>query len=93
MSITRISEFRARAGKSDELRAFLASIVPGIASSPGCQSAQLLQSHDDPARFVVIESWESIEAHQASVTNIPAEALASIMPLLDSPPYGECFNS
>ncbi|HLJ81331.1 MAG TPA: antibiotic biosynthesis monooxygenase family protein [Ktedonobacterales bacterium] len=93
MSVTRISEFRARAGKSDELRAFLVSIVPGIASSPGCQSAQLLQGHDDPARFVVIEVWDSMDAHQASVKNIPPEAVTSIMPLLDSPPRGDYFHT
>jgi quinol monooxygenase YgiN len=93
MTITRISEFGAQAGKDDALRDFLASVVPSIEASAGCQSCQLLQSHDDPTRFVVIEVWDSIEAHQASVKNIPPEAFQNIMKLLASAPRGEYYSS
>ena len=93
MGITRLSEFRAQAGMIDELRVFLTSIVPVIVSSDGCQSCQLLHGHDDATRFVMIEVWDSIEAHQASVKNIAPEALARVMDLLDGPPRGEYFDS
>ena len=92
MSVTRINEFRARAGKTDELRDFLASIVPGIASADGCQSCRLLQSDGDLARFVVVEVWDDIAAHQASAQSIPPDALASVASLLDGPPRGEYFH-
>jgi quinol monooxygenase YgiN len=92
MSVTRFNEFRARAGKIDGLREFLVSILPGISSFGGCQSCQLLQSHDDPTRFVVVEVWDSIESHQASVKDIPPEMFASVMELLDGPPLGEYFR-
>jgi quinol monooxygenase YgiN len=36
----------------------LTQIVPTIASSTGCLSCQLLQSHENPRRLVVIEVWK-----------------------------------
>jgi quinol monooxygenase YgiN len=93
MSVTRISEFRAQAGKEDALRDFLSSLVPAILSSDGCRSCQLLQGHDDVTRFVMIEVWDSIEAHQASVKNIPAEAFQGVMKLLAGAPSGEYYHA
>jgi quinol monooxygenase YgiN len=92
MSITRINEFRAKEGQAEALRTFLASIIPTIAATSGCCSCQLLQSHDNPTRFVVIEVWDSIEAHQASVRDIPPESLTNVMALLDGMPVGEYYR-
>ena len=38
MSVTRISEFRAKEDKVDALRALLAQAVPNISASRGCLS-------------------------------------------------------
>ena len=91
MTITRINEFKAQAGKDDALRDFLSSVVSTIEASLGCRACQLLQSHDDPTRFVVVEVWDSIEAHRASVKNIPRGAIENVMKLLDDPPGGEYY--
>ncbi len=88
MSIARISEFQAKPVLTDHLREFLISILPIIRSSQGCDSVQLYQNQEDPTRFTIIEVWESIEAHQASVKNIPPEKLAEVQPLLGSAPAG-----
>lgn len=93
MSITRINEFRAHEGQGDALRERLESFIPTIAASDGCQSCQLLQSQADPAHLVVIEVWDSIEAHQASVRNIPAGAVEDTMKLLAGSPKGEYYHS
>jgi quinol monooxygenase YgiN len=92
MSITRINEFRAKDGKAEELRVFLAALIPTIAAIAGCQSCQLLQHHDEPTRLIVLEIWESIAAHQASVQHIPPEALAEVMTLLDGRPTGAYYH-
>jgi quinol monooxygenase YgiN len=91
VSITRISEFRAKDGQTQGLRDFLNSIVPAIEASEGCRSCRLLQDQDDEKRFVVIELWDSIEAHKASVKNIPPEQFEEIMRLLARPPQGRYF--
>ncbi len=92
MSITRIGEFQAKQEAIEAMRDFLISIMPGIKSSQGCESVQLYQSHDDPTKFTMIEVWDSIESHQASVKNIPPEKLTEIRPLLVSTPSGSYFQ-
>jgi quinol monooxygenase YgiN len=92
MSITRINEFRAKDGSADALRSFLARLIPTITAIAGCQSCQLLQQHDEPTRFIVLEVWESIAAHQASVKDIPPESLAEVMTLLDGRPVGAYYH-
>ena len=93
MSITRINEFQAREGQGNTLRDLISAFVPMIASSDGCQSCQLLQSQEDPTRIVVIEIWDSTEAHQAAMTNIPPDALKEAMMLLASPPKGGYYRA
>lgn len=92
MSIARIGEVQANVGLTEELREFLISIIPGITASEGCESVHLYQSQEDPSKFVMIEVWANVEAHQASVKNIPPEKLDEIRPLLATSPSGSYFK-
>jgi heme oxygenase (mycobilin-producing) len=93
MSAARIGEFRASPGQNEALRDFLGSILPLILSSQGCLSCDLFQSKEDPAEFIIVEVWESIEAHQASVKNIPPEMMGEILPLLAGSPGGHYYDA
>lgn len=92
MSIYRIGETQAKPESIEELRDFLMYIMPGIKDSPGCESVQLYQSQADPTKFTMIEVWDSVHSHQASVKEIPPELLAKIRPLLAAPPSGSYFE-
>ena len=92
MSISRIGQMQAKTGSSEELREFLLSIMPGIEASDGCQSVHLYQSEDEPDNFTMIEVWDRVESHQASVKNIPAEKLGEIRPLLATSPSGSYYK-
>jgi quinol monooxygenase YgiN len=92
MSITRINEFVAKDGHIDDLLAFLASIVPLIVSSDGCRSCQILQSQEDPARIMMIEVWDTVDAHKASLKNIPAGTFKKTSEMLAAPPRGEYYT-
>ena len=92
MSVYRIGEVRAKEESVHALREFLLSIMPGIRAAEGCESVQLYQSDDDPSRFLMIEVWDSIDSHQASVKNIPPEKLGEIRTLLASSPSGSYFK-
>ena len=92
VSISRIGEVQARPESTEKLREFLISILPIIKASRGCESVQLYQNHEDPSKFIMIEVWDSIESHQASVENIPAEKLGEIRPLLATSPSGGYFG-
>lgn len=92
MGVIRLGEMRTGEEQVEEMEAFLLSIVPLITGSDGCISCQLLHSQEDPTLFVMIEVWEDVAAHQASVQNIPPEKLAAIRPLLAAPPSGGYFT-
>jgi len=87
-----MGEMQAAEGRADELRDFLLSIVPIIINSDGAISCQLLHNQDDPTRFAMIEVWESVDAHRASVKNIPPEMLAAIRPLLGAAASGAYYT-
>jgi quinol monooxygenase YgiN len=100
LSVTRIGETQAKpettesisTGSMHRLHAFRLSIMPLIKAAQGCESVTLYQSHDDPTRFNMIEVWDSVESHQASVKNIPPEMLTGIRPLLASAPSGGYYE-
>ncbi len=92
MRVTRINEFQALEGRGDELRALVESFLPTIAAASGCLSCRLLQGQNAAERIVVIEEWQSVEAHQAAVRNVPPDAMQAAMALLAGPPKGEYFS-
>ena len=93
MDITRISQFRAHEGQGDALRDHFRPFLPAIAATEGCRSCQLLQDEEDPTRIVIIETWESIEAHKESLKRIPPSAMEDTMKLLAERPAGSYYHS
>lgn len=91
--ITRINEFKAPPDQASALGAFLGSVIGLILDAPGCRSCQLLRHHDDETRFAIIEVWDSIEAHQASVSRIPPELLAQAKTLFAEPARGAYYDA
>jgi quinol monooxygenase YgiN len=92
MTVYRIGEMTAAEGRVEDMRVFLLSILPIIRQSEGCQDAQMYQSQENLARFMIVEVWDSTASHQASVKNIPPEKLAEIRPLLGEAPNGSYFD-
>lgn len=91
MSVTRINKFEAKEGLAANLHEFLLSITPLIEQSAGCKSCQVLQNQEQENEFVVIEVWDSMRAHQASLKNIPAEKFGAVMSLLAGSPSGSYY--
>lgn len=92
MPITRINHFEAKPGSEQALFAFLQSIVPLVQSAPGCVSVKLLRGTLDTKRFVLIEEWESIEAHREAAKAIPPQKFTEMAPLAAKPPTGTYFS-
>jgi quinol monooxygenase YgiN len=93
MSIVYIGQSQANPDAIADLRNFLTSLVaPALTASEGCGSYQLFQSQEDPTQFIGIEIWASIEAHRASIKNIPAESIGEFMKLVVSPPSGRYYD-
>ena len=92
MTILRVNEFTAAAGKSVELFKFLQGLVPYISSEEGCLSCELLKQHEHDDQFMIIERWDSIENHQLAITNYPQEDMQAAMNLFGAPPKGNYYK-
>ena len=93
MTITRINTFEAKPGQGAELRDFLGSVIELIAGAPGCRGVELLGQHDDTGRLAIIETWDSVEAHQAAAARIPPALMQQAMTLFASAPAGAYYDS
>jgi quinol monooxygenase YgiN len=65
MSVTVIYSFQAAQGKADELLAILRQGRDFSATVEGCEGFEVYQGHDDPRRFVMVERWATVDAHQS----------------------------
>ena len=92
MAITRINQFQAKPDKAAALCDFLRSIIARIIDAPGCRSCELLVQRDDPTRLAIIEVWDSVDAHQASVSRIPPALLQQAQTLLAGPAQGAYYH-
>ncbi|NVK39112.1 MAG: antibiotic biosynthesis monooxygenase [Gammaproteobacteria bacterium] len=93
MTVTRINEFEAAAGKAEELFQFLMTLKDYIAASKGCELCEVLRKNDNDAVFVVIEKWDSKESHKQSIEAYPQEKMAEAMPLFGLPPKGAYYHN
>lgn len=92
MAVSRIGEMVAQAGKEEALRTFIQTvIVPAIEGSEGGLACQVYQNQTDPTRFMIVELWDSQEAHRASVKNITPEEIAQVKTLLADMPPGAYY--
>ncbi len=92
MPITRINEFQAKPDKAAALRDFLRSVIARIIDAPGCRSCELLVQRDDRTRLAIIEVWDSVEAHQSSVSRIPPDLLQQAQTLFAVPARGAYYD-
>src|SRR3989442_643711 len=92
MAITRVNQFQAKPDKTAAPRDFLRSVIAVVTYAPGCRSCELLRHHDDATRFAIIEVWDSVDAHQASVSRIPPALLQQAQTLLAGPAQGAYYH-
>lgn len=92
MSVTRITEFRAKDEQSsDRLKELVAKGVAIYEASEGCHSCQLVQQHDDQRNILMLEVWESIEVRETAAKNIPGDVVEEAIELSSGPPLGRYF--
>jgi quinol monooxygenase YgiN len=61
--ILTIAEIHVRTGYGDAFVAASRGAIAHILASPGCRSAKLTRSVEDPCRYLVITEWDSLESH------------------------------
>jgi quinol monooxygenase YgiN len=79
--LTVVATMRAKAGKEQDLRAGLESVIEATRQEAGNVTYELYQGVDDPAVFTFYENWQSkadLDAHlqsphmQAGLAGLPA---------------------
>lgn len=93
MAVTRLNYFTAKPDQRDGLARFLSDVIRVIHTADGCISCRLLSDHLSPNDFVIVEVWESVEAHQKAAGMIPKEQISSVMQYLEKPPRGEYLTT
>lgn len=91
MPVTRIVHYRARPGVEEALHNALLETIPAIANAEGCRKVRMLPSLDDGAEFVLVEEWESIEAHKEAASAFPDDLMAKVATLLVNPPRSSYY--
>jgi quinol monooxygenase YgiN len=64
-----VARLAGLAGRTSELRQLLADRAVAARAEPGCAGYEVAELLDDPATFLVVETWRSLEemrAHFAS---------------------------
>jgi quinol monooxygenase YgiN len=88
MSVTAIYSFEAAPGKADELLAILQQGREFAASVEGFEAYDVYQGNDDPHRFVMVERWTSVDAHQAHFEkNVKASGVLDSAEALMTAPF------
>ena len=92
MTITRINNFQAKVGNGDELFESLKALQPMIAAFEGCLACSAVREEGDENHIVIIEMWETVEAHKAALSTVPLETFAPVMALVAEPPSGAYYS-
>lgn len=67
-------------------------MIETVKQAAGCRDCELLVDHEDPSRFAIVETWDSIADHQAAATRVPPEKLAEVRALLAESPRGRYYD-
>ena len=76
--LTVVATMHAKAGKEDELRAALESLIPTTVSEDGNVNYDLHQGVEDPGQFVFYENWESADHLDTHLTQPHLVDFASV---------------
>ncbi len=92
MSVTRVNEFFAKPGEVANLKEILRSIRSEVNAANGCSEFRILECDTEPNRFVIIETWDCIESHEAAVERISKQLIDQARAMLDATPDGNYYT-
>jgi quinol monooxygenase YgiN len=94
MSVTAIYSFQAAEGKAEELVAMLQQGQDFAMTVEGCEGFEVFQGKDDPNRFVMTETWESVEDHRSHFEkNVKASGVLEHAEALMTEPFPQLDES
>jgi quinol monooxygenase YgiN len=88
MTIARIYGLEAAAGKAVQLESALTELAGRVRVIPGCQGVEILRPTDNGNHYMLVEKWDSIDAHKTGAKSLGKEAVAPMIAALAKPPQG-----
>jgi quinol monooxygenase YgiN len=88
MTIARHLVMHAAEGRAAEVETALLILADAVRNVPGNVGVDLLRYCDDERRFLFIEKWESVEAHEAAKGTLPKELFEPMKTALVGPSEG-----
>ena len=87
-------KIRSKPGRSDEVRAVLADIIPGARATKGVLNLDIARTLDDPDAFIATAVYEDAAAleRQESATEVH-RAMAVFPEVLAGPPERTIFDA
>jgi len=92
MTTARFYIMHAAEGKDAALETALGGLADAVRPLPGCEGVELMRDSGNERRFVFIEKWVSIEAHEAAGKLLAKDMIAPVMVALDGPPDGSYLD-
>lgn len=92
MTIARVYTMHAKEGMSAEMETALNHLIDGVTAIDGSHGAELLRDAGNDRRFILIEKWESIEAHKAGAEAFKKVDMSALMAAIDGPPDSAYFD-
>ena len=86
-SVRVVAHLRAKAGKEQELKALLLSLLKPTRMEKGCREYRLYQSKQEVSDMTFVEEWDSDEALDAHLQTPHVQTvLAQVPALIYAPP-------
>ncbi|SDC05215.1 Quinol monooxygenase YgiN [Sphingomonas sp. YR710] len=92
MTVVRHYLLHAIEGHDAALETVLSEITDFFRAQPGALGLDLLRDCGNERRFLLIERWETIEAHGAAAQLLPQPLIKRLIAALDGPPEGTYFD-
>jgi quinol monooxygenase YgiN len=85
--VTVVVHFRAKEGRSADLRRVISAAVPNLSGLRGCRGGTLHHDIDDDDLFVLVERWDTAADHKAYLQAIEDDGtMDALRPLLAGEP-------
>ena len=91
--VLEVGDIAVTPGSEQQFADAYRSVRDVVATTPGCRSVRLTQGVENPARFVLLVEWDSVEAHEQNfrATDRFTQWRAAIGPYFAGPPLVEHF--
>ncbi|MEW6471366.1 MAG: putative quinol monooxygenase [Actinomycetota bacterium] len=94
MAVMVIVELPAQPDRTEELKAFIRSIIDGTREFAGCRGLSMHENDDDPNEVMLVEQWESRGAHEKYVAwRTERGDFPTVIGMLAGPPSIRYFDS